>query len=80
MLTPVGHVSAPCPAQVMSLNIHKKLTAMQQRSAGVCAALNMSLGITWALACWMRPDLHRLCRAATLILCSLNKAVEPMIL
>ena len=55
MLTPVGHVSAPCPAQVMVLNIHKKLKALRQHSAGVCAALNNSLGITWPLACWMQP-------------------------
>ena len=55
MLTPVGHASAPCPAQVMVLNIHRKLKAMQQHSAGVCAALNNSLDITWFVACWMHP-------------------------
>ena len=55
MLTPVGHASAPCPAQVMVLNIHEKLKAMQQHSAGECTTLNNTLGISQSFACWIHP-------------------------
>ena len=66
MLTPVGHVSAPCPAQVMVLNIHKKLKALRQHSAGVCAALKQ---LPWHQ---LAPGLLD----ATLVLCSVDNTAE----